>query len=72
MSKVKIKLLNDGGYTFLEGVNFPVEVNAHAFGAGYDVPTFELMRVGVDDSDVSVTYKSTWYFSPEECEVILK
>lgn len=29
MSKVKIKLLNDGDYTFLEGVKFPVAVDAY-------------------------------------------
>lgn len=48
---MKIRLLNDGGYYGLEGVHFPVEVEAvdeiETYG-GCSVATSELIRVGGD------------------------
>lgn len=69
MRKVKIKLLNDGGYNFLEGVNFPVEVEACEIMSGYGVSTSELERVGAA-SHASIS--SSWCFTSEECEEISK
>lgn len=65
MRKVKIKLLNDGGHSFLDGVNFPVEVEACEIKGGYGVSTAELKRVW---SIGYVSASSSWCFTSEECE----
>lgn len=46
---MKIKLLNDGGYSGMENVKFPVEVEGQDWlGLGYDVSGSELIRIGAD------------------------
>ena len=65
---MKIKLLNDGGYSGFDNVKFPCEVEASSFsGLGFHVSRCEILRVGVG---VRALLIGTYYFSDDECEVI--
>ena len=71
----KVKLLNDGGYTFLEGVKFPVVVDAceDDWLGGFNVEISELESIGADSYvRGKPPHETSWYFTEEECEVILK
>lgn len=45
---MKIMLLGNAGYSGLESVKFPVEVEAEWLGGYYEVPSAELERIGAD------------------------
>jgi len=49
---MKVKLLNDGRYGYLDDVEFPVVVNAtkHAYLDGWNVHYSELRKAGAMDS----------------------
>ena len=67
--KCKIKILNDGGFDYLTGVNFPIIVNGTPWGeSGFDVDPMEFRQFGlIFDDDCE-----PFYFSmlSGECEVM--
>jgi len=72
---MKIKLLNDGGWDFLDFVKFPVEVEGvieHECGMG-DVATItsaELKRIGAT-LNWRISDNNVWWFRlGSECEVL--
>lgn len=65
---IKIKLLSDGGYGCADKVDFPVEVMAKRFRAGFSVHRKELERVGFNSHNHNPDYDL--YFSSSEVEVI--
>ena len=75
MNSVKIRLLNDGGYDFLDGVKFPVEVEVFEQGlmGGFYVETSELESIGASSIvRCNPHHDAGWYFLEEECEVVPK
>ena len=69
MSSVKIRLLNNGGYTFIGRLSFPIEVSAVREGSVFNVSVGELKRIGASD-EVSVKGKEFWCFSSHQCQVV--
>lgn len=69
MNSVKIRLLNNGEYTFFGRLSFPVEVNAVRKGNGFNVSVGELKRIGASDV-VYARGKEFWFFSSHECQVV--
>ena len=71
----RVKLLNDGGWYFLDRVNFPVEVEGvvdveHGLGDVANVTSAELFRVGAE-FDWNVDGGDFWSFRiGDECEVL--
>ena len=67
---MKIRLLNDGGFTELSSINFPVEVNADDWlGMGFDVRETEFDKFGLklrSECDDDMFYFS---LANGECEV---
>lgn len=72
----KITLLNDGGYRDMEGVSFPVEVEAtlSEIGHMYYVTYSELLRIGANKNSYYCSYNSDkWSFCLySECVVVVK
>lgn len=69
---LKVKLLNDGGYGYMENVKFPVVVEGEDFeGQGCDISGSELIRVGTNNEDDVLDPDYTYHFYyGKECEVI--
>lgn len=73
---MNVKLLNDGGYYFLDSVTFPAEVegdvvNVHGLGYVVSVTSAELKRVGAT-FDWNVNVHDVWSFIiGSECEVLV-
>lgn len=67
---MKIRLLNDGGFSELSSINFPVEVNADDWlGMGFDVRETEFDKFGLklrSECDDDMFYFS---LANGECEV---
>ncbi|MGL5728376.1 MAG: hypothetical protein ACRCYD_11075 [Plesiomonas sp.] len=74
--KVRIELLNDGGYWGMDSIKFPVEVEAYPqyfYGkiTGYNVPKSEIIAILSDDERSSWTKEGGddfyWSLMSEEC-----
>ncbi|MGL4680812.1 MAG: hypothetical protein ACRCWC_15715 [Plesiomonas shigelloides] len=74
--KVRIELLNDGGYWGMDSIKFPVEVEAypHSFCGeitGYNVPKSEIIAILSDDERPSWVKEDGddfyWSLMSEEC-----
>lgn len=59
---MKIKLLNDGGYGDMDGVQFPAIVEGRRNGAFF-VKASELYRVGANHGEFE-SYNTEWAFVP--------
>lgn len=72
--KVRVRLLNNGGYLGFENVVFPVEVVGVYLGHSLvQVTEIELIRVGADEAGVVGGLSFAWLktsFYNQECEVI--
>ena len=68
---LKVKLLNDGGYSNMGNVKFPVIVEGEDYnGQGCDMLGSELVRVGASaDDGWDLNWKYHFYYG-SECEVI--
>lgn len=67
---MKVRLLNDGGFKFLEGVCFPVEVDASehpCLDAAIHVSSHHLISIGATKN---VSMRKVWSFFGDEFEVI--
>ena len=67
---MKVKLINDGGFKFLEPVTFPVEVEAvehPSLDAAVHVSSVELICIGASKN---VSMLDNWSFCGDEFEVI--
>lgn len=67
---MKVKLLNDGGFNFLSGVKFPIEVEAVSDDSGeisVKVKSNDLVSIGADKMVCSFP---EWTFIIGEFEVI--
>lgn len=70
---MKVLLLNDGGYFGLEGVEFPVQVEATPYRRNgvMMVTTEELIRVGADGNLFNgESIMTTWAFTQSQYEEI--
>lgn len=65
---MKIKLLSDAGYGDMEGVKFPVEVEARKEWAYFAVSREELYRIGAESEVFDVL--DEYAFAFEFCEVL--
>lgn len=45
--KIKIEIFDDGGYSFMKGVELPIIVEGIPYGLDYIVETQELQKAGV-------------------------
>jgi hypothetical protein len=66
---MKIRLLNDGGYSFMTKVKFPVLVDADflEYCDCFDVSGEELKRIGATKE----YHRRSWAFSKfHECEIV--
>lgn len=64
---MRVRLLNDGGYNCLNGMNFPITVDALMYNEKVvDVAIDELMRIGAKGPILS----SLSFIVGAECEVI--
>ncbi len=67
---MKVRLLNDGGFKFLGGVDFPVEVEAvehPSLDGAVHISSVELTSAGATKD---VTMLPNWSFYGDEFEVV--
>lgn len=70
---VKVRLLNNGGYSGMEAVAFPVDVNVelkNTWGAYALVPAWELDRIGCDMDKFAADGVKNWSFLQSDFEII--
>lgn len=67
---MKVKLLNDGGFKFLDGICFPVEVEARehpSLDGAIHISSRELISIGATKN---VSMLDNWSFHGDEFEVV--
>lgn len=67
---MKIKLLNDGGLWGMDNVKFPTDVVdvSSSDDIGFDVPGYELIRIGADSE--AIEHGFDYFFTFKECEIV--
>ncbi|MDN4131893.1 hypothetical protein [Pantoea ananatis] len=67
---MKVKLLNDGGFSFLQHLSFPIEIDAKPnprLDNSILVKSIDLVAVGAGDNCKNLFH---WHFADDEFEVV--
>lgn len=66
--KIKIEIFDDGGFSFMKGVELPIIVEGRPHRLDYVVETQELQKAGVPIKGYSPEYK--WCFLSNEARAM--
>ncbi|EMX5752046.1 hypothetical protein AAHF58_000044 [Escherichia coli] len=65
---MKIEIIDDGGFSFMNGVKLPIIVEGRRYGLDYLVETQELQKAGVPIKGYFPEYE--WCFRANEAWVV--